>query len=748
MNTVVSYIKEWQQALQSEIQFLKKFGSNKFLVSNGRLLSTDGSYSYYFETTTSLRIPVGSSVRLEWGSMSQQGRVLSSEGKGVILALEQSFGDLISEATLFHDPWELLDHLIERLDEIKKDKQKRLRVKKLMDPSMPANHPLEKIKSNVHELVLRSKYNPVTFVWGPPGTGKTYTLARTAANKYFQEKRVLILSHSNQAVDVLLGELTDFIQKKDRFREGDVLRYGFGTGERTDNRQAITTTELLQNQDPSLAEEKEKLLEDRKLVKQDIARSFSKRDTNQLLELETKIARVLEKIRQKEIEFVKDAYIVGVTLAKAASDPAIYEKTFDVVIIDEASMAYVPQAAFAAALGKRVIICGDFKQLPPIAASRDSLVTKWLREDIFHRAGVVDWVNDGRLHPHLFLLEEQRRMHPDISAFTNQYIYHSLVGDHESVRKSRNKIVESAPFPNRASILVDTSFTGAYCLTERTSQSRINIWQVLLSFHLIHESYLSGLRSIGYVTPYRAQAQLMELILEDLYQEQRLNADIIAATVHRFQGSERDVMIFDTVEGAPQSRAGMLLTGKDSERLINVAITRTKGKFIHVSNQAFIRRHVFQGKTLRQLVEHQVKQLQTVETKDIGKWIKHQHLKLQWMHARKLENVFQDIETARASIVISLPAHTRLSPEWLEKLNNREKIVKLTVISESEWMELRPDHRVAEGLSFPFIIVDQQFLWLGLPLEGTKEIQPPFVAARLDSEKVSEYLLSQFITRE
>src|SRR5690349_14672321 len=147
MNTVVSYIKEWQQALQSEIQFLKKFGSNKFLVSNGRLLSTDGSYSYYFETTTSLRIPVGSSVRLEWGSMSQQGRVLSSEGKGVILALEQTFGDLISEANLFHDPWELLDHLIERLDEIKKDKQKRLRVKKLMDPSMPANHPLEKIKS-------------------------------------------------------------------------------------------------------------------------------------------------------------------------------------------------------------------------------------------------------------------------------------------------------------------------------------------------------------------------------------------------------------------------------------------------------------------------------------------------------------------------------------------------------------------------------------------------------------------------
>ncbi len=46
-------------------------------------------------------------------------------------------------------------------------------------------------------------------------------------------------------------------------------------------------------------------------------------------------------------------------------------------------MAYVPQAVFAAALGKRVIICGDFKQLPPIASSRDLAVAKWLKEDVF-----------------------------------------------------------------------------------------------------------------------------------------------------------------------------------------------------------------------------------------------------------------------------------------------------------------------------------------------------------------------------
>jgi hypothetical protein len=742
MTTTLSYIKEWQQALQKEIIHLKKYGSNKFKVTNGRLLANDGLFTYYFDTVFLLKIPVGASIRLEWGKVRQSGRVVSSEGRGVMIALEQSFGDLIHEALLYHDPWELLEQLIQRFDEIKGRKQKRIRIKKLMDPSMPAKHPVDKIKSNVHELLLRSKYNPVTFVWGPPGTGKTYTLARVAANKYFQEKRVLILSHSNQAVDVLLSEVTTFIKKKERFHEGDILRYGSNISEGLTSQAAITTSQLIKKQDPTLAEDSEVLLEERIKLKSDLAHSFSKRDSNTLIELETKIAKLLEKIHQRELEFVKDAYIVGTTLAKAASDPSIYDKDFDIVILDEASMAYVPQAAFAATLGKRVIISGDFKQLPPIASSRDLLVTKWLKEDIFHKSGVVDFVKEGKLHPHLLLLKEQRRMHPEISSFTNRYIYHSLVGDHESVFTNRNRIVELPPFPHRAAILLDSSYMGVHCMTEKSSNSRMNLWQALLSFQLIHEACLGGARSIGYVTPYRAQANLMEMLLDDLYEKERVTADIISATVHRFQGSERDVMIFDTVDSEPQERAGMLLTGRESERLINVAITRTKGKFIHVSNTSFIRRHVYQGKILRQLVEHQEKQKQTVRTKEIGSWIHNQHPRLYWIHALKLGPVFRDIELAHSAIVISLPEQTMLPEQWKEQLKSRKK-AKLIVISEKQWEDLQPDRRVEINLSFPFIMVDYRLLWLGFPLEGTIGVQPPYIAARLHSERICEYLISQ-----
>ena len=141
MNTIVSYIKEWQTALQSEILYLKKFGSTKYRIYGGRSLSNSGSFTYYFETSASVKVPIGSKIRMEWGAVKEKGRILSAEEKSVILAFDRSLGDVISEAYLFYDPWELLEQLIERLQEAKKSKKKRLRMKRLIDPSIPAKHP-------------------------------------------------------------------------------------------------------------------------------------------------------------------------------------------------------------------------------------------------------------------------------------------------------------------------------------------------------------------------------------------------------------------------------------------------------------------------------------------------------------------------------------------------------------------------------------------------------------------------------
>ncbi|MED4018653.1 DEAD/DEAH box helicase [Sutcliffiella cohnii] len=735
MTSTHSYIKQWQKALQIEVQHLKKWGSTKYQIINGHYMFEENNrYHYYFETIQSLKIPNGSIVKFQWGKLEVEGRIISSEQNSVIITVEKFIGDLIQDAFLSYDPWELLVQLIDRLEESKDSKKKRSRIKRLMNPTNSFVPSLVKAKSNVEEVFLRSKFNPITFVWGPPGTGKTYTLARVAANLLLKNKSVLILSHSNQAVDVLLGETSSFLKKKNMFREGLLIRYGSPSSEFKVLYEDLTTEQLIMKEDPTIIEEKTQLLLERRLLKEDINKSFSKRDSEELIRIEKRLSSVIEKIRQKELKVIKKCGVIGTTLAKAATDPVIFEYEFDYIIIDEASMAYIPQIGFAATLGKKLIICGDFKQLAPIAQGRHELVDKWLKNDIFNSTGVIQPLEEGKLHPHLFLLKEQRRMHAEISAFTNKNVYHSLVEDYDKVSILRQDITRKAPFPNKASVLLDTSYTGAHCIKEPNSHSRANPWQLLLSFQLIHEAYMNGNRSIGYTTPYRAQAQLMEELINDLYSEEKDKADIIAATVHRFQGSERDVMIFDTVDSAPENYVGRLLTGQGSERLLNVAITRTKGKFIHVSDTDFMKKRTSQSKLIRKLLDHQLQRNTHISHDKIGTWIKHHHKNIKWMHAKKTEQVFFDIEHAK-NIIMAIPDIENLPTEWINALNSRAKNTELTILSPARNSLLKHAHYTSYSFPFPFILIDNRYFWLGVPFEVTKNSLPPYVAVRLDSTK-------------
>ena len=130
-------------------------------------------------------------------------------------------------------------------------------------------------------------------------------------------------------------------------------------------------------------------MEEKRLLKRDLVDSFSDERFGTINGSRKKTSKILEKIRLKETSLVKEAKIIGTTLAKAANDASIFEQEYDFVILDEASMAYVPQVAFAASLAKHIVVCGDFKQLPPIASARDAIVTQWLKEDIFHQSGVA-----------------------------------------------------------------------------------------------------------------------------------------------------------------------------------------------------------------------------------------------------------------------------------------------------------------------------------------------------------------------
>ncbi|MEQ2466500.1 AAA domain-containing protein [Niallia sp. Sow4_A1] len=726
MTNIIKTIKEWQQALQIEINHLKKFGQSKVALYNGIRLNTENDFTYYFESIGNLKVPIGSNVILHWGSLAVKGRVLSADGKSLLVILEKMIGEYIAEAYLSHDPWELLEQLQIRFDSIKKNKRKLSRIVKLMRPNDATKHPTEELKNHVHELSLRCKYNPVSFVWGPPGTGKTYTLARVALQRYWKGKRILVLAQSNQAVDVLLTEITTTIKEKDRFKLGDILRYGGNSSNGNLEQEQITSSSLLDKKDMDLAKQRQQFIEEKQKLKSDLANAFTIRDSSQLLEMEEKLASVMEKIRKREVQFVQKAKIVGTTLAKAATDPAIYEDEYDLVIVDEASMAYIPQVAFSASLAKRIIICGDFKQLPPIASSRHAIVDRWLKEDVFHATGVADTVHTSSMHPQLLLLNEQRRMHPSISEFTNKYIYHSLVGDYKNVEKKRKPIAAQSPFKDNASVLLDSSHFGSYATFEKASKSRMNYIHLLLALQVIQESLKEKEASIGYVTPYRAQAEIMEAMAIEFFPEAMADKRLIVATVHRFQGSERDVIVFDSVEAPSFSRPGMLLTGKESERLINVAISRAKGKFIHIANRSFIKTMIDHRKTIRQLINHQEQINKVVTNQHIGEWIKQKNPKLYWTHGQRIDLLTKDLTRSQKEIFVSIP-HSKetLNQEW-KHIFSKAKIV------------------TTPEIPFPVVIIDHKVVWFGFPIELVNGSKPPSLAIRIHSPYLASYLLNYF----
>ena len=745
MATIQEVIFQWKRALQMEIKHLKTKGGSRYTITDGKCLRRhDKGATYWFLLASDVLLPDDAPIRVEYKNLNIPGSILSVEGFDVVLDLERYIGEEVEEAFLYSEPWELLEALMKRLDEILEDEKRQNRVKRLMTGKSPAKHPKEKIKNPVQEAILRAKYNSVTYMWGPPGTGKTYTLARMIGYHYLKGKKILVLAHSNAAVDVLLVELASYMMKENRWKSGDIVRYGFSVDPRLNEMEDLLSGKLVEKHNPQLQREKRKLESERSRIKSD--KRFLQRE--ELARIEKKLNGLRRQLKEKETEYVEQAKVIGVTLSKAAVDSFFDEKNFDLIVVDEASMAYVPQIAYAASLGKKVVVCGDFKQLPPIAMSSSKLVDMWLRRDIFQAAKIVETLNQGEEHPNLLMLRQQRRMHPDISGFTNQFIYENKVFDHETVQRARKPIADKAPFAKEAAVLVDVTKMGAYCLKESSSDSRFNLFSALVSMQLILAGKDSNVQSIGFIAPYKAQARLMTALIQDLMPE-NLKAEgekrVVASTVHKFQGSERDMIIFDNVDSYPQLRPGILLTDETSARLINVAVTRAKGKFIHVADRKYFQSRV--GKTVRALIDHLYRENHFYTRWEMPDILKHSyHPNLKWFGEGENGTLYHDLKKAE-QIVLSAPFPDKIDRSFWQAMLKVKPNAQITVISPTkDGIPIRTYRHIRNNLVMPFIMMDGEILWVGTPIMRNTSFdsspEPPFMSCRLKSKKVAKLFCS------
>jgi len=199
----------------------------------------------------------------------------------------------------------------------------------------------EKIKKGQGLARNFAQKNPITVIWGPPGTGKTHTLSQIAIDFCAEKKNLLILSHSNVSVDGAINNIIKIL--KDESSEavvdrGYILRYGYVKDTELASHAAATSYNYVLNNNNNLKYEKE-----------NIYKKFKEIRTNQgkltdMEYLKERRKEIVLEIKKLEKLAIMRAKIVATTVSKAALEPLFYEdKKFDVVIFDESSMAYVPQ---------------------------------------------------------------------------------------------------------------------------------------------------------------------------------------------------------------------------------------------------------------------------------------------------------------------------------------------------------------------------------------------------------------------
>jgi hypothetical protein len=691
-------IPEIIKALQSEIDQAKNQKSYTQDLEDGLLVDMQISggqtlFLYSFTTDSELQIPADTLASLTCRDKTYDVTIVSVIEYTLLLSLSENLGKQVSYARLSTEPWFLLVELQKRLQELITDPDTNewagalfaIDSLHVMPPAMTEArsllsnlHPQDKLGEiaeppprpasqkrvanlagkrqifdigvelqvanaveqalvyNEHQLqaVGHILANQTSYIWGPPGTGKSRTLGMAAAALFARGESVLVLAHSNAAVDVALANVARHLTHTAPYHNGLIVRHGPTTSAvLPEQYPQVLTRHILQNKHPDLVgqlDRIEKRLQQQMNILRENASSRQNRLTNSIVD---DLRREREKLRielnEKEKLLVTQACIVACTLSKATISQTVYAlRSFDAVFIDEASMAYIPHCLFAAGwlASKRIAFFGDFRQLDPIARAEDRVAKLWLQRDVFELAGIrqkLEAIAQAKerpteenrplratpleeADPRLVMLRTQYRMHPDIAAVPNRLYYYNLLQNGPATHTETAPIVTAPPFPKSAIAIMNTALLDIYCFSDSTSGSRFNPVSALITAIQARQA-LANQQGVGIVTPYNAQARLINRILRE---SDAPRENVLVATVHKFQGSERDLMIFDLVEGKGKM-PGLLFSdsGSGAARLTNVAISRAKGKFIYVLDHRYVKDKFSDDHALRQFTNAVVKQV-------------------------------------------------------------------------------------------------------------------------------------------
>ena len=401
------------------------------------------------------------------------------------------------------------------------------------------NNPVElmsKLINAFSHLDFENNYNLKTnlgdnfsFVFGPPGTGKTTYLAKEIVNIIDKEDnpRILVLAPTNKACDVItkkIAEIADNYSWLGRF---------------------IATSD------------------------EDIENSGLVVDASS--ELYKERCCIVSTIARLPYDGFSDSDDLG----------ALRDIEWDYVIIDEASM--IPLAQIVYALYKfnnsKIIIAGDPLQIAPIVREE-----RWKGENIYTMVNLLRFDNPIT-EPRQFKitnLSTQYRSIPSIGQLFSEYAYNGKLAHHRKEDSSLKLNIDRLELKPINFITFRVDKTDGVFAPKKLSGSNVHIYSVLLIVEYTKyfvEQYIKTnvdqkqLR-IGIICPYAAQAQMIDtLLLQSSIDVNKVSISV--GTIHGFQGDECDVIfaVFNPPVGLKGAADKVFLNNKN---IINVAISRAK----------------------------------------------------------------------------------------------------------------------------------------------------------------------------
>ena len=388
---------------------------------------------------------------------------------------------------------------------------------------------------------------------GPPGTGKTSMALRFLVEEELHSSlltshsSLLLTAYTNRAVDEICSMLED--------AGIDYLRIGYEA-----------------SCDPR----------------------FAHRLLDRVLEEKPRLDDIRQQLQQARV-------IVSTTSMLQSRSFLLEIKHFSLCIVDEASQILEPNiiGLLSSDSIERFILIGDHKQLPAVVVQPDDEPTLHAcRLSLFER--LLRQEREAGREAFTAILRRQGRMHPDIAAFPNEFFY------------AREQL-QPVPLPHQEETELPYHQPSEDALDDLLKQHRVlffpsgllssspvregsevgsdkvNPVEASLVADLLRRIYrqygerFDATKTVGVIVPYRNQIAMIRREIAQLGIPQLL--DISIDTVERYQGSQRDAIIYSFTIRHPYQLDFLCANcfeedGKTIDRKLNVAMTRARKQLL------------------------------------------------------------------------------------------------------------------------------------------------------------------------